>query len=225
MSTKVNRLTAAAGSGPPFGPFSGRVGSTHPAQQRPAGRDLLFLGGLALCCNIIIFSFGRDRRRPCADKEISFGPAVGDLLFLLRFPLAPVPRPWLRVALGDLRSWVQCARGCYASGVHRCRAAGLVSFGLFVVLGDLPQIGGPGCAYPIKEKRNGPGFTCAPLPQLRPVVICRACARFALCVSVSLARVRNGGRLLLPDLPRFNLRFSEIVCTCVIFSPAAAVGR
>lgn len=95
MSTKVNRLTAAAGSGPPFGPFSGRVGSTHPGQQRPAGRDLLFLGGLALCCNIIIFSFGRDRRRLCADKEILFGPASGDLLFLLRFPLAPVPRPWL----------------------------------------------------------------------------------------------------------------------------------
>ena len=94
-----------------------------------------------------------------------------------------------------------------------------------VVLGDLSQIGGPGCAYPIKEKRNGPGFTCGPLPQLRPVVICRACARFALCVSVSLARVRNGGRLLLPDLPRFNLRFSEIVCTCIIFSPAAAVDQ
>lgn len=100
MSTKVNRLTAAAGSGPPFGPFSGRVGSTHPAQQRPAGRDLLFLGGLALCCNIIIFSFGRDRRRLCADKEISFGPAAG-----------------------DLRPWVYCVHRCRAAGLV-CRGPG-----------------------------------------------------------------------------------------------------
>ena len=99
----VNKSQPINGSGrqrSPFGPFSGRVGSTHPAQQRPAGRDLLFLGGLALCCNIIIFSFGRDRRRPCADKEISFGPAAG-----------------------DLRPWVYCVHRCRAAGLV-CRGPG-----------------------------------------------------------------------------------------------------